>query len=836
MEPRRSRSWRLFVSLVTLSGAVVWLVGAAPSQLAGSLAVAAAAGHDRVVAALPRGHAAGVASGFVRNDGQSAGQVRWLSQGGPIPVFLTARGVTWEVGGRGVRTSFVGGRLDAELLAGDREPGRISYLSGERATTVRGLRRYAALTYREEWPGVDVRYRLGASQPEQRFIVHPGANPGRIVERVGGVRRLSLTPAGALVLHVAGGGRVVESAPRAFQRIADRRVAVPVGFVLTGRHRYAVRVGRYNTHRRLVVDPSYSTYLGGSGSEVCDLGANAVPVKTVLNAKGDLFVTTGTSSPNFPTTAGTVGARRNSTGDCAISVTELNPAGTGLIYSTVIGASDETGTQFNDIPAGIAVNATGDVYVDGEDQGDFPTTPGAYQTVNNSIGPGSFLFKLGPGGTKLVFSTLLHGSATDIANGLAVDTAGHAFVVGDTYSSDFPTTSGVVDRSLGGTPSGYVTEFNTTGTALVYSTYVADSTLTEAVAVNADDDAFITGTAFGAYPTTSGAYQRTGRGGNDAYVTELNPTGTARVYSTLLSGNAEDDGEGIAVDSHGDAYVEGLTVSTDYPTTSGSFQPKSKQKSGFGSFVTKLNSTGTGLVYSTYLTANQRIEPFSGIAVNSSGDAYVTGDTNATNFPTTAHAVQKKNVGFSDLYLTEFNPAGSRLVYSTLLGGSSSDYGGNVALNSARDIAIVGDSSSTNFPTSHGAYQPHLARGVNAGTLNPDDLVVVKLTPSGQIVGQPEPKITLSAPGKVHKGKVTERLSCSVARCSGTLVIHYGKGSKAGASTYSIVAGKHATITIKLSKAATKAVSKTGKKGLKATVTVTVKGGRTVKRTVKLKS
>jgi hypothetical protein len=751
-----------------------------------------------------------------------------------MPVFVTARGVTLEVGGRSVGTSFVGGRRAAELLASDRAPGRVSYLTGDPATTVSGLTRYAALTYRDEWPGVDVRYHVGASQPEQRFIVHAGADPGRIVERAAGVRRLSLTSAGALVLHVAGGGRVVESAPHAFQRVADHHVAVPVGFVLTGRHRYAVRLGRYDTHRRLVVDPSYSTYLGGSGSDICDLGSNALPVKTALDAKGDLFVTTGTSSPNFPTTAGTVGARTNLTGECAISVTELNPAGTRLIYSAVIGASDEAGTQFNDVPGGIAVNSTGDVYVDGEDQGDFPTTSGAYQTVNNSNGPSSFLFKLSPGGTKLDFSTLLHGSATDIANGLAVDSAGHAFVVGDTYSSDFPTTSGAVDTSLGSVPSGFVTEFNTTGTGLVYSTYVADSSLTEAVAVNADDDAFITGTAFGSYPTTAGAYQRTGRGGNDAYVTELNPTGTARIYSTLLSGSAEDDGEGIAVDSHGDAYIEGLTVSNDYPTTSGSFQPKSKQKSGFGSFVTKLNSTGTQLVYSTYLTANQRIDPFSGIAVNSSGEAYVTGDTNATNFPITAHAVQSKNAGFADLYLTEFNPTGSKLLYSTLLGGSNADYGGNIALNSAGDIAIVGDSASTDFPTSFGAYQPHLAKS-RAGTSNPDDLVVAKFSPSGQIVGQPRPKVTLTASGKVHKGKVTERLTCSRAPCSGTVTIHYGKSSKAGESKYSIAAGKHGAITVKLSKAAAKAVSKAGKKGLKVTITATVKGGPTVKRTVKLK-
>jgi Beta-propeller repeat len=750
-------------------------------------------------------------------------------------MFVAARGVTVEVGGRGVHTTFLGGRRRTDIVGSDLEAGRVSYLSGEGATTARRLARYSAVTYRDEWPGVDVRYRLGVSQPEQRFVVHAGADPRRIVERAGGVHGLSLTANGDLVLHVAGAGRVVESAPRAFQRAAGRRVTVPARFVLTGRDRYTVRVGRYDTRRRLVIDPSYSTYLGGSGSDVCDLGSNAVPVKTALNASGDMFVATGTSSPNFPTTAGTAGARRNTTGECAISVTELNPAGTALIYSTVIGASDEAGTQFNDVPAGIAVDSTGDVYVDGEDQGKFPTTTGAYQTTNNPNGPGSFLFKLSPGGAKLDFSTLLHGSATDIANGLAVDPTGHAFVVGDTYSSDFPTTAGAVDTGLGDAPSGFVTEFNTTGTGLVYSTYVADSTLTEAVAVNADDDAFITGTAFAAYPTTAGAYQSAGLGNNDAYVTELNPTGTARVYSTLLSGSDEDDGEGIAVDSHGDAYVEGLTVSDNYPTTAGSFQPKNKQRAGFGSFVTKLNATGTGLVYSTYLTANERIDPFSGIAVNSSGDAYVTGDTNATNFPTTSHAVQSKNAGFADLYLTEFNAAGSGLIYSTLLGGSNADYGGNVALDAAGDIAIVGDSQSTNFPTSYGVDQPNLAKPANPGTPNPNDLVVVKFSPSGQIVGQPRPKITVSAPGKVRHGKVALRLSCDRAHCSGVVTLRYGKSRKAGSSSYSIAPGKHRTVTVKLSTTARKAVSHAGKKGLKAALTATVKGGATLKRTIKLK-
>lgn len=750
-------------------------------------------------------------------------------------MFAAARGVTVEVGGRGVHTAFLGGRRRADIVASDLEAGRVNYLSGERATTARRLARYSAVTYRDEWPGVDVRYRLGAAQPEQRFVVHAGADPRRIVERASGVRRLSLTAAGDLVLHVAGAGRVVESAPRAFQRTAGRRVTVPARFVLTGRDRYTVRVSRYDTRRRLVIDPSYSTYLGGSGSDVCDLGSNAVPVKTALNARGDVFVATGTSSPNFPTTAGTAGPRRNPTGECAISVTELNPAGTAVIFSTVIGASAEAGTEFNDAPAGIAVDSTGDVYVDGEDQGNFPTTTGAYQRTNDPSSPGSFLFKLGVGGSKLDFSTLLHGSATDVANGLAVDATGHAFVVGDTYSSDFPTTAGAVDTSLGGPPSGFVTEFNTTGSGLVYSTYVADSTLTEAVAVNHDDDAFITGTAFGAYPTTSGAYQSAGRGSNDAYVTELNSTGTKRVYSTLLSGSDEDDGEGIAVDSHNDAYVEGLTVSDDYPTTSGSFQPKDKQRSGFGSFVTKLNPTGTALVYSTYLTANQRIEPFSGIAVNTRGDAYVTGDTNATNFPATPHAVQSKNAGQSDLYLTELNAVGSGLVYSTLLGGSDADYGGGLALDAAGDVAIVGDSVSTNFPTSYGAYQSHLAKPANASTPNPNDLVITKFSPSGQITGQPRPKITVANPGRMRRGKVALRLSCARAHCSGVVTLRYHKSRKAGSSSYSVAAGKHRTVTITLSTTARKAVSHAGKKGLKAALTATVKGGVTLKRTIKLK-
>ncbi|MBI3666576.1 MAG: SBBP repeat-containing protein [Acidobacteria bacterium] len=322
----------------------------------------------------------------------------------------------------------------------------------------------------------------------------------------------------------------------------------------------------------------------------------------------------------------------------------------------------------------------------------------------------------------LVYSTYLGGSGNDEGLGIAVDAAGNAYVVGVTSSTNFPTMPGVVQPAfrgggslVTGFPNGdaFVTKLNPTGTALVYSTYLggSDDDIGSAIAVDAAGNAYITGeTESTDFPTTGGALQTTGAA--NAFVTKLNPTGTALVYSTYLGGDAIDQGRAIAVDTAGNAYVTGST-SVGFSTTPGAFQTTFGGPRD-GAFVAKLNPTGTALVYSTYLGGSGDLGEFgSGIAVDAAGNAYVTGSTYSANFPTTPGAYQTVFRGSpfvnTNAFITKVNAGGSALVYSTYLGGSGGERGGDrasrIAVDAAGNAYVTGRTGSRDFPTTPGALR-----------------------------------------------------------------------------------------------------------------------------------
>jgi hypothetical protein len=380
-----------------------------------------------------------------------------------------------------------------------------------------------------------------------------------------------------------------------------------------------------------------------------------------------------------------------------------------LSYSTYLGGSN------NDQSEAIAVDSAGDAYITGFTLStDFPTTAGAYQT-SRGYARDVFVTKLNSTGTALIYSTYLGDSNTSrqsigdqIPEGIAVDAAGNAYVTGQTTSTSFPTTTGAYQTKLGGSSDAFVTKLNATGTGLIYSTYLGGSggDTGGGIALDSSGNAYIAGSTTSTnFPTTPGAYQTSP---TTVFVAKLNATGTALVYSTYLGPGSSNFGYGIAVDSSGNAYVAGITSSSNFPTTAGAFQTIY----GGGSsdlFVTKLNATGTALIYSTYLGgsgSDGNSVPGGGfIAVDGSGDAYVTGGTSSTNFPTTAGAFQTSLRGTQNAFVTELNVTGTALVYSTYLGGNGSDSARGIALDSFGDAYVTGSTSSTNFPTTAGAYQ-----------------------------------------------------------------------------------------------------------------------------------
>lgn len=391
-----------------------------------------------------------------------------------------------------------------------------------------------------------------------------------------------------------------------------------------------------------------------------------------------------------------------------------------LSYSTYLGGSS------NDYGTSIAVDTAGNAYVVGYTNSlTFPVTAGAFQTNCSGGCSGTtvdtFVTKLDPSGSTLLYSTYLGGGGNDYGNAIVVDAAGEAFVVGQTFSSNFPVTSGAFQTACAGgscaSGDAFVTELNSTGSALVYSTYLGGSALTQGngIALDATGNAYVVGTTQSTdFPTTPGVVQATCNcsAHSDVYVTKLNASGSGLVYSTYLGGTRDDIGYAIALNSAtNNVLVTGYTRSTDFPTTPGAFQVLISAP--IAAFVTQLNSTASALVYSTYLggktTATTPCETCaSGIAVDSGGNAYVSGLTAEANFPTTQGAFQtvfKSASNGHDAFVTKLNPAGTALVFSTYIGGTGDDGATGMAVDASGNVWLKGNTKSTDFPVTTGSFQ-----------------------------------------------------------------------------------------------------------------------------------
>ena len=323
----------------------------------------------------------------------------------------------------------------------------------------------------------------------------------------------------------------------------------------------------------------------------------------------------------------------------------------------------------------------------------------------------------------LIFSTVISGDSR--AEGLAVGPDNASYITGVTSNATFPTTVGAYDRGLNGSSDVMVAKLKADGSGLVYATYIGGAQNEEgnAIAVDAQGNAYITGETFSTdYPTTNGAYDLTA-GSQEAFVTKLNPTGTALVYSTFIGGSNSENGEGIAVDRAGNVYVAGSTSSDNFPTTVGAYD---RTFNGIAdAFVVKLNPAGSAALYSTVIGGDGFDNAY-GLVVDGQGNAYITGQTFETTgpkFPVTQGAVDMTHNGRTDAFVTIFDAAGKNLISSTLLGGAESDAGNAIALDSSRNIYVTGSTGSPSFPTTSGAYDM-----VHNGD---DDFFVTRLGPNG---------------------------------------------------------------------------------------------------------
>lgn len=326
-----------------------------------------------------------------------------------------------------------------------------------------------------------------------------------------------------------------------------------------------------------------------------------------------------------------------------------------------------------------------------------------------------------PALNNLAFSTFLGGEGDDYGYGIKTDASGNVYVTGHTNSSFFPTTSGTFDTS-GFLADAFVTKMSADGSRLMYSTFIGGTgdDFAFSLAVDATGNVYIGGFSnSGDYPTTAGAFDTTFNGNYDAVVTKLNSNGNGLIYSTYIGGTGIDSGWSLAIDPAGAAYLTGETGSTNFPTLN-AFD--STFNGGLTDvFVSKLNAGGTSLSYSTFLGGASNDNGY-GIAVDSSGNAVITGIAGDNTFPTRVGSFDQTHNGAADAFVTKLNAAGNTLGFSTFLGGSDTDLGVAVTLDAFGNVYVTGSTRGAGFPTANAFDTVH--RGLF-------DMFVTKFTPGG---------------------------------------------------------------------------------------------------------
>jgi uncharacterized repeat protein (TIGR01451 family) len=678
---------------------------------------------------------------FVENVGQFPSDVRFQAQTTQGTLWLTDEALWWmHVNAESKRAV----ALRLTFTEGDtlrfsplhRAQGHVNYYLGDRATWRTDVPLWQAV-------------RIDGVAPDAALELD--GRGGELTWRLSGGED-------AVALHVEGGDAL--TATDAGLRIETALGALQLPLAATAVDDQAVRLRALPRSRPSSVSATatspglFGTYLGGSsGDDASDLA---------LGSDGSVYVTGYTLSTDFPRTSGptTLSGRTDA------FVTRLAADGGSLLYSTYLGGSYSDEEYYNDeeLSNGIAVDADGYAYIVGTTcSDDFPVTPGAYDESYN--GPtisvrryeDAFVSKLTPTGA-LAYSTYLGGSGRMLDGALHFGDSGwdialhngRVYVVGNTNSEDFPTTTNAYDRTYASNytnlQDAFLTVLNPAGSGasdLVYSTFLGNNTSTTAFAVTVDSTgiAYLTGLTFYSeydddsyddFPTTPGAYAPTrdhsvADNEDSGFFAKINPAGGGAsdlLYSTYLDGSSGDVGYGIALDATGMAYIIGGTGSPDFPTTPDAYDTTCGPDGNCDSadtFIMQLRPNGQGsadLRYSTFLGGSSHEgdlyapnREFGAIALSPNGDVLVTGLTGSSDFPVTADAQSGFRNGIEDAYVSRLrlqSQGADDLVYSTYLGGALGEEGHGIAAPDNQTVCLAGNTSSANFPTTPGAYDTSL--------------------------------------------------------------------------------------------------------------------------------
>lgn len=620
---------------------------------------------------------------FIENRGQVAGAVKYYAGTGIQTVYMIQEGIVFDLvrakpgraPGKGMKRmhlerlvftmGFEGANQTRAIRGLEKQKTTVNYFIGGDSSKWRTrIPTFKSIVYESIYPGIDLRVYGKGNALEYEFIVAPGADVSRVRLFYDGIDGLRVNREGRLVLETPF-GELEEARPHIYQMIHGEKVAVESEFKIHDKTQVPLSAESGNVRKRFKM--SYGFQIG--------------PYDSL-----------------YPLI--------------------IDPT---LIYCTFLGGSNK------EYGWGIAVDGSGNAYVSGYTAStDFPVE-NAYEEDYGGGDWDAFITKFNSNGNTVAYSTYLGGSENDEGHAIAIDGSGNTYVTGHTESDNFPTTPGAYDTTHNGGPDVFVSKLSADGGTLSYSTYLGGSDETVhgdnglRIAVDSLGCAYVTGRTFSTdFPTTTDVYQENKNNGTstpDIFITKFNADGSDLSYSTYLGGSETDYGWGIAIDGSGNAHIAGFTDSDDFPTQN----PYQSTNSGYqDAILVKLNTEGTDLVYSTYFGGTNNDGAY-GLAIDTSGNAYIPGYTNSTDFPTESAYQANYGGGDWDGFVAKFNSDASDLTYSTYLGGNGHDWCRDIALNGSTPY-VVGPTDSTNFPTENPYH------GSNYGGF---DVFITKFNTSG---------------------------------------------------------------------------------------------------------
>ena len=626
-----------------------------------------------------------------------------------------------------LKMQFVGANQNPQISGDAQAVTKTNYYIGKRR--FENLSNYRKVNYKNLYDGIDaVFYGNQNNQLEYDFEIAPNADANQIKLNFDGAKELKIDENGDLVVKTEN-AELVQQKPFAFQTINGERKEVAVSYELLTNNeqrttnKFTFKLGNYDKSQPLTIDPKvdYLTYIGGTALDRIN--------EIAADEQGNAYIVGDTESLNFH------GQNRDDNDKQGVFVSKLNAQGTDFLYLTLLEGNNDDGGF------GIALDANNNAYVSGFASHGFPTTPGAFSTVTGINFYDAFAAKLDANG-NLVYATYIGGtSAADTAFDIAVDSAGKAYVVGDTDSGiSFPQRNRYQGCGYGyyNSHDGFLSVVNASGSDLTYSTCIGGNLVQDqafGVAVDSSNNAYVTGFTKGENFPTKNAFQPASGGGDDAWVAKFNPTASGEaslIYSSYLGGSGTESAKNIAVDSLGQACVTGVTGSANFPLVN-AFDTTNQINEAF---VTVVNSSGNALVGSSFLGGADQEEGFN-IAVDKAGSIYVTGRTLSSDFPV-ALPFQPTRRGVRDAFVTKLR-FGRGVISSSFIGGNGNDFGKGIAVK-GNLIYVAGETQSTNLLTTSGTVKPTS----NASSTNPDGFVAKILDTRLESVGTFRPSATFS--------------------------------------------------------------------------------------------